>query len=53
MGKINFFDLKNQYASMKHEINNEINKVLENCNYVLGDQVLQFEKEFSKLHNCK
>lgn len=39
---------KAQYLSCKKEIKKAIFKVLESGNYILGDEVRSFEKEFSK-----
>jgi len=42
-----FLDLKAQYRSIKSEVLPAINKILDNCSYVLGEDVAAFEKEFS------
>lgn len=44
---IPFLDLKAQYLSIKDEINEAITKVLESCQYALGDEVKAFEQEFA------
>src|SRR5437660_1390175 len=44
---IPFVDLKAQYASIKQEIAEAIDTVLENGQYVLGSEVAAFENEFA------
>lgn len=46
-----FLDLKTQYASIKEEIQQALNKVLENTAFAGGPFVAQFEKEFAEF--CK
>jgi len=50
---IPFIDLKQQYESIKEEIDNEIRKVLESVQFILGDQVEEFEQEFARFCKCK
>ena len=50
---IPFVDLKTQYKSIKDEVLAEINKVLDNTNYILGQQVADFEAQFAKFCDCK
>ena len=42
-----FVDLKAQYQSIKGEIQEAINRVLESSSYVLGEEVAAFEDEFA------
>ena len=44
---IPFLDLKAQYASIKDEVDAAIHGVLDSCAYVLGPEVVEFEKEFA------
>jgi dTDP-4-amino-4,6-dideoxygalactose transaminase len=44
---IPFVDLKAQYRSIKPEIQDAIDKVLESSHFVLGPEVKAFEKEFA------
>lgn len=44
---IPFVDLKAQYATIKDEVNNAIQGVLESCQFTLGSEVAAFEKEFA------
>ena len=44
---IPFVDLKAQYQTIKEEVNEAIAGVLENCQFVLGEQVEAFEAEFA------
>jgi dTDP-4-amino-4,6-dideoxygalactose transaminase len=48
--KIPFLDLKAQYQSIKPEIDAAIANVLESSQFVLGEEVAGFEREFAK--NC-
>jgi dTDP-4-amino-4,6-dideoxygalactose transaminase len=48
-----FLDLKAQYKSIKEEVNAEIQKVLDNTAYILGESVSKFEKSFAEHHNVK
>jgi len=43
-------DLKAQYLSIKEEIDHAVLKVLESSQFILGDEVAAFEKEFA--HYC-
>jgi len=51
--KIPLLDLKKQYLSIKKEIDGAIKKVLDNTQFILGENVQKFEKEFSKFCNVK
>jgi len=42
-----FLDLKAQYQTIKDEVRPAIDRVLENCAFVLGDEVAAFEREFA------
>ena len=42
-----FVDLKAQYQTIKAEIHEAINRVLESSSYVLGEEVAAFEEEFA------
>src|SRR5690242_11075687 len=44
---IPFLDLKAQYRSIKNEIDAAVGRVLESGQFVLGDEVAAFEKEFA------
>ncbi|OGZ17793.1 MAG: erythromycin biosynthesis sensory transduction protein eryC1 [Candidatus Nealsonbacteria bacterium RBG_13_37_56] len=47
MKKINFVDLKRQYSGIKQEIDLAIKEVLENTDFILGEPVAKFEKNFA------
>jgi dTDP-4-amino-4,6-dideoxygalactose transaminase/acetyltransferase-like isoleucine patch superfamily enzyme len=47
-----FLDLKAQYQTIKSEIQPAVNRVLDNCSYVLGAEVAAFEKDFAAFHNA-
>ncbi len=49
--KIPFLDLKVQYESIKDEVSNAIQKVLDNTAFALGKSVSDFEKNFAEAHN--
>ncbi len=40
-------DLKTQYESIKHEIDNAIADVVNSCQFILGEQVERFETDFA------
>lgn len=42
-----FLDLKAQYRLIKPEIQQALNKVLDDCAFVLGEEVTSFEREFA------
>jgi dTDP-4-amino-4,6-dideoxygalactose transaminase len=42
-----FLDLKAQYQTIKDEIRPAIDRVLDSCAFVLGDEVAAFEREFA------
>jgi len=44
---IPFLDLKTQYRAIKPEIQAAINRVLDSAQYVLGEEVESFEREFA------
>jgi dTDP-4-amino-4,6-dideoxygalactose transaminase len=43
-----FLDLKAQYRSIKEEIQQALNQILEKCAFILGEEVEVFEKEFAE-----
>lgn len=55
MGKlvIPFIDLKREYAEIKEEIIQAISKVLESGQFILGEELEKFEKEFSNYIGVK
>ena len=50
---IKFLDINKQDRPVKKNIINNINKVINNSNYILGDFVEKFEKSFAKFCNSK
>jgi len=50
---ITFFDLKEQYKKIKDEIDNAIISVLKKGNFILGEELELFEKEFAKHCNVE
>lgn len=51
--KIPFVDLTRQYESMKEEIGSAISGVIKRGNFILGEEVERFEKEFSEYCGAK
>ena len=51
--KIPFVDLKAQYLSIKGDIDNAIQNVIEEAAFIGGHYVQQFEKEFAELYGVK
>ncbi|MFC1517405.1 DegT/DnrJ/EryC1/StrS family aminotransferase [Candidatus Margulisiibacteriota bacterium] len=51
--KINFIDLPGQYKQIKKEVQEEINKVLDSGQYILGKAVKDLEKQFAEYVGVK
>ena len=51
--RINFVDLQRQYNSIKGEIDPALNRVLEKCDFILGEDEKKFEEEYAKYCNVK
>ena len=51
--KVPFLDLKAQYRSIKPEIDAAIQQVLDSTQFVLGDEVAAFEREFAEYGGAK
>ncbi len=51
--KVPFLDLKAQYESIKEEINEAIQQVLDSCVFSGGPFVEKFEDEFAEFCQCK
>ncbi|MBL7197625.1 MAG: DegT/DnrJ/EryC1/StrS family aminotransferase [Candidatus Omnitrophica bacterium] len=47
------FDLDRQYSAIKKEFSKKINSILENSDFILGQEVRAFEEEFSKFCHTK
>lgn len=45
--KVPYLDLKTQYRSIKAEIDTAITGVLESCQFILGSEVANFERDFA------
>ena len=50
--KVPFLDLKAQYESIKPEINDAIQQVLDSCAFAGGPFVEAFEKQFAEFCGC-
>lgn len=51
--KVPFFDLKRQYNSIKEEITDSLNDVLDSQRFIMGEEVADFEENIAKYCNCK
>jgi|SRR3989344_383652 len=51
--KVPFIDLRREYKFFKKEIDSAIKRVIENGNFILGDEVKAFEKEWSNYLGIK
>lgn len=51
--QIPLVDLKAQYLSIKKEISEAIKRVLNNCSFIMGEEVEKFEEEFACFCNAK
>ncbi len=51
--RIPLVDLKSQYEEIKKEIQEAINRVLDNTAFILGEEVAKFEEEFAKFCGAK
>ncbi|MFA7368677.1 MAG: DegT/DnrJ/EryC1/StrS family aminotransferase [Kiritimatiellales bacterium] len=50
---IPFLDLKNQSAELRNEIRSAMDRVLADCNFILGKPVADFEADFAAYCECK
>ena len=48
-----FIDLKKQYSVLKKDINKNIKTVLDNGNYIMGEEVKTLEKELAEYVGTK
>jgi len=53
MRKVPFLDLKTQYASIQQEITESVEAVLSGCQFILGEEVANFEKQFAQFTECQ
>ncbi len=51
MNKIPFLDLSIQYERLKNELNSDFHRVMESGQFILSDEVDQFEKSFAKYND--
>jgi len=51
--KISFLDLYAQHKQIEAEIKTGINRVIRNSNFILGEDVRLYEKEFARFCRCK
>ncbi len=51
--KIDFANLKYQYQLYKKDIDNGISRVLENSNYIMGNEINEFEEELKHFTSSK
>lgn len=50
---IKLLDLKRNYESIKEDVDKKIREVLDSTQYILGENVKQFEKEFAEYIGVK
>ena len=48
-----FRDLKKQYQELKEEINNEVLKVMNDANFIMGNQVQELENNLAEYVGVK
>lgn len=48
-----FVDLKTQTEAIKDEINKALSRTLSKCDFILGEDVNEFERKFAKYIGCK
>lgn len=53
LGKMEFIDLKAQYAALKDEIDAGIDKVLNSTHFILGEEEQEFEKKLAEYVGVK
>lgn len=53
MKSVPFVDLAAQQATIQTEITSAIQRVLSECNFVLGPQVEEFERDFARFVGCE
>jgi dTDP-4-amino-4,6-dideoxygalactose transaminase len=51
--KVPLADLTREYKELKSEIDSSISKVIERCDFILGEDVHKFEEEFAKFNGTK
>jgi len=51
--KVPFFDAKEQYQSIKDEVDANLQQVMNSCRFVLGENVKSFEREFASFCGAK
>lgn len=50
---IPFVDLKRQYLSIKGEIDAAMSGIINNCSFIMGKDIKEFEKEFAASHKAE
>ena len=51
--KVPYFDLKSQYAGLRDEIREALDRVCQNASFILGEEVEKFEQSFAELCGVK
>ncbi len=51
--KINFIDLQRQYQNYKEEINQQIQEVLDNATFIMGDKIKELEEKLAAFVKIK
>jgi len=53
MSNIPFLDLKANYKTIKDQVNSNIQQVLDNCDFIMGSKVKEFENHFASYIGVK
>ena len=48
-----FLELKQQYAQIKSRVDISLKKLFKQCDFILGEDVLEFERSFAKYNNTR
>lgn len=48
-----FLDLRQQYAQVKHQVDISLGKLLARCDFILGEDVVEFERSFAKYNGAR
>lgn len=53
MNRVPYFDLKAQYAELRDEVREALDRVCQNTSFILGEEVEQFERSFAEFCGVK
>ena len=49
--RVPYVDLQSQYAEIKNAVNRKINALMKRGDFILGQDVVEFERSFAKFLN--